>query len=100
MTQCLAADHADQGIRVNAVCPGVIETPMTAPLVANPDMRKVIDGMTPMGRMGQAEEIAAAVLFLASDDASYMTGAIIAVDGGLTAHTGQPNLPRLLAAAG
>jgi NAD(P)-dependent dehydrogenase (short-subunit alcohol dehydrogenase family) len=76
---------AKTGIRVNAVCPGVIETPMTAPLTANPEMRKLLDGMTPMGRMGQAEEIAAAVLWLCSDQASFVTGHPLVVDGGATA---------------
>ena len=76
---------AKAGIRVNAVCPGVIETPMTAPLVANPDMRKLLDSMTPMGRMGKAEEIASAVLWLCSDQASFVTGHPLVVDGGSTA---------------
>jgi len=85
LTRHGALRWAKAGIRVNAVCPGVIETPMTAPLVANADMRKVIDGMTPMGRMGQAEEIAAAVLWLCSDQASFVTGHPLVVDGGSTA---------------
>lgn len=85
LTRHGALRWAKAGIRVNAVCPGVIETPMTAPLVANPDMRKVIDGMTPMGRMGKAEEIAAAVLWLCSDQASFVTGHPLVVDGGSTA---------------
>lgn len=76
---------AQAGIRVNAVCPGVIETPMTAPLVADPAMRKLIDSMTPMGRMGRAEEIAEAVLWLCSDAASFVTGHALVVDGGATA---------------
>lgn len=84
LTRHGALRWAKAGIRVNAVCPGVIETPMTAPLTANPDMRKVIDGMTPMGRMGQAEEIAAAVLWLCSDQASFVTGHPLVVDGGAT----------------
>ena len=58
---------------------------MTAPLVSNPEMRKVIDGLTPMGRMGQAEEIAAAVLWLCSDQASFVTGHPLVIDGGATA---------------
>lgn len=85
LTRHGALRWAKTGIRVNAVCPGVIETPMTAPLAANPDMRKVLDGMTPMGRMGQAEEIAAAVLWLCSDQASFVTGHAMVVDGGATA---------------
>ncbi len=85
LTRHGALRWAKQGVRVNAVCPGVIETPMTAPLAANAEMRKVIDGMTPMGRMGQPEEIAAAVLWLCSDQASFVTGHPLVVDGGSTA---------------
>jgi NAD(P)-dependent dehydrogenase (short-subunit alcohol dehydrogenase family) len=76
---------AQAGIRVNAVCPGVIETPMTAPLVADPQMRAVIDGMTPMGRMGTALEIAEAVVWLCSPAASFVTGHAMVIDGGATA---------------
>jgi NAD(P)-dependent dehydrogenase (short-subunit alcohol dehydrogenase family) len=85
LTRHGALRWAKAGIRVNAVCPGVIETPMTAPLVGNPEMRKVIDGMTPMGRVGRAEEIAAAVLWLCSDQASFVTGHPLVIDGGATA---------------
>jgi len=85
LTRHGALRWAKNGIRVNAVCPGVIETPMTAPLASNPDMRKVLDGMTPMGRMGQPEEIAAAVLWLCSDQASFVTGHPLVIDGGATA---------------
>lgn len=84
MTKCLAADWARHGIRVNAVAPTYIETPMT---LANPDNRdRYASWMadTPMGRMGQPPEVASAVLFLASDAASLMTGAILNVDGGYT----------------
>ncbi|MBC2650108.1 SDR family oxidoreductase [Novosphingobium flavum] len=76
---------AKQGIRVNAVCPGVIETPMTAPLVANPEMKAMIDGMTPLGRFGTAMEIAEAVVWLCSPAASFVTGHAMVVDGGATA---------------
>lgn len=76
---------AQAGIRVNAVCPGVIETPMTAPLVQNPDIKKLMDSMTPMGRMGQASEIAEAVVWLCSPAASFVTGHAMVVDGGATA---------------
>ena len=85
LTRHGALRWAKSGIRVNCVCPGVIETPMTAPLAANPDMRKVLDSLTPMGRMGRAEEIAAAVLWLCSDQASFVTGHPLVVDGGATA---------------
>ena len=85
LTRHGALRWAKVGIRVNAVCHGVIETLMTAPLTANPEIRKVMDGMTPMGRMGRAEEIAAAVLWLCSDQASFVTGHPLVVDGGATA---------------
>ncbi len=76
---------AKGGIRVNAVCPGVIETPMTAPLMADPALKALIDGMTPMGRMGTAAEIAEAVVWLCSPAASFVTGHAMVVDGGNTA---------------
>jgi len=85
LTRHGALRWARAGIRVNAVCPGVIETPMTAPLTADPEMRKILDNMTPMGRMGRAEEIAAAVLWLCSDQASFVTGHPLVIDGGATA---------------
>jgi len=85
LTRHGALRWAQAGIRVNAVCPGVIETAMTEPLVANPEMRKVIDAMTPMGRMGKADEIAAAVVWLCSDAASFVTGHPMVIDGGATA---------------
>jgi NAD(P)-dependent dehydrogenase (short-subunit alcohol dehydrogenase family) len=85
LTRHGALRWAKAGIRVNAVCPGVIETPMTAPLIANPEMKALIDSMTPMGRMGQAEEIASAVVWLCSNQASFVTGHPLVIDGGSTA---------------
>lgn len=85
LTRHAALRWAQAGIRVNAVCPGVIYTAMTAPYVANPEMRKLIDSMTPMGRMGRVEEVAAAVLWLSSDAASFVTGHPLVIDGGATA---------------
>jgi len=85
LTRHGALRWAQVGIRVNCVCPGVVETPMTAPLTANPEMKKILDGMTPMGRMGKAEEIASAVMWLCSDQASFVTGHPLVVDGGATA---------------
>ncbi|MBS0255292.1 MAG: SDR family oxidoreductase, partial [Proteobacteria bacterium] len=85
LTRHGALRWAKAGIRVNAVCPGVIETPMTAPLTADPEMKKVLDSMTPMGRMGRADEIAAAAVWLCSDAASFVTGHAMVIDGGATA---------------
>ncbi|EQB13594.1 glucose 1-dehydrogenase [Novosphingobium lindaniclasticum] len=85
LTRHGALRWAKAGIRVNAVCPGVIETPMTAPLIANPQMKQVIEGMTPMGRMGKAEEIAEAVVWLCSDASAFVTGHPLVIDGGATA---------------
>lgn len=95
-SRSLALEHADQGIRVNAVCPGPIATPMTAVVGTMPEIEAEYAQAIPMGRMGEAEEVAAVVAFLASDDASYVTGAALVVDGGLTACTGQPNFRRRL----
>lgn len=90
MTRALAVDHARQGIRVNAVCPGDVETPMLlSGIVGRGDspeagLRKNGEAI-PMGRVGQPPEIAQAVLFLASDEASFVTGTTLLVDGGNTA---------------
>ena len=93
-TRALAIDHAREGIRVNAVCPGPIDTPLAAGILANPELADEYARRVPMGRVGKAEEIAGVVAFLASDDASYMTGAMVVVDGGLTASAGQPDFVR------
>lgn len=82
MTQTLGSRWAGDGIRVNAIAPGNIETPMTAPMAAVPSIVEEQIAHIPMGRFGTVEEIAPAVLFLSSSAASYVTGAVLAIDGG------------------
>ena len=93
-TRSLALDCARDGIRVNALCPGLIETAISAATLARPDDREAWLAPIPLGRTGTPEEMANVVAFLASGEASYITGSIITADGGVTAHTGQPNIPR------
>ena len=89
-TKTMAVDHAAQGIRVNALMPGVIDTPMPARSLtryADPEaMRSFWKQRHPIGRIGKPEEVARAALFLASDDSSFVTGTLLFVDGGWTAH--------------
>lgn len=85
LTQALALDFADRGIRVNAIAPGVIETAMGARWRASTANRRSVTMLTPMGRFGQPSEIANVALFLASDEASLVTGHTLCADGGLLA---------------
>jgi 3-oxoacyl-[acyl-carrier protein] reductase len=81
-TKSLSKEIARMGITVNAVCPGVIETPMTDAM--DPKEKEVLSGLIPMGRFGKPQDITGAVLFLASEQACYITGQVLTVDGGLT----------------
>jgi NAD(P)-dependent dehydrogenase (short-subunit alcohol dehydrogenase family) len=85
MTREIAVEYGRRGIRANALCPGPIETPLLAELMSDPERRARRLVHIPMGRLGRAEELAKAALFLASDDSSFMTGASLVVDGGITA---------------
>jgi NAD(P)-dependent dehydrogenase (short-subunit alcohol dehydrogenase family) len=88
LTRAAALDYADKGIRINAMCPGIIgNTPMAARVTKNydPDIIKAFVATEPIGRLGQPEEIAAAVLWLCSPAASFVIGHAMAVDGGILA---------------
>ena len=89
LTKAVAADHVRQGIRCNAICPGWVDTPINhahAKMLGGLDhVYKTIDSFQPIGRPGTSREIANVVLFLASDESSFMTGSIVSADGGMTA---------------
>ena len=84
-SRAAAAEGALSGIRVNVVVPAVVETPSTAGMLSDEATRKSTEKLIPMGRVGQPEDLANAILFLASDEASYITGAVLPVDGGRSA---------------
>ncbi len=79
----MALEWASDGIRANVVAPGLIETPLTAPIYANAEMRAARERVVPLGRIGRSDDVAEAVFFLASAATSYITGQIMAVDGGI-----------------
>jgi len=86
LTRNLAAHWVDDGIRVNAVAPGLIDTPMTAPMKAFPELLDAELRRGVIARMGSPDEVAAAVLFLSSEASAFTTGSVLAVDGGYLAH--------------
>jgi NAD(P)-dependent dehydrogenase (short-subunit alcohol dehydrogenase family) len=85
LTKTIAIQYAKQGIRCNAICPAGVDTPGVAAVTSDPVSRAGFDAQHPVGRMGRPEEIAAAATYLASDEAVWTTGVILAVDGGVTA---------------
>jgi NAD(P)-dependent dehydrogenase (short-subunit alcohol dehydrogenase family) len=85
LTKALAVEWAKSGVRVNALAPGYISTDMTLKMRERPELFNVWLEMTPMGRLGETSEVAAAVLYLASPASGYVTGAILSIDGGYTA---------------
>jgi meso-butanediol dehydrogenase/(S,S)-butanediol dehydrogenase/diacetyl reductase len=91
LTRVAAIEYAARGIRVNCVCPGAIDTPLLRPSLDLRGFGETTTAMIPMRRLGQPEEIAGCVMFLASDLASYVTGAALVADGGLTVQTGMPS---------
>ena len=85
LTKAMAVELAPHNIRVNSVAPTFIETPMTAPMLAKPEFRAFVDTMIPLGKIGKPEDVAAAVLYLASPAANMVTGTSLLIDGGWTA---------------
>jgi NAD(P)-dependent dehydrogenase (short-subunit alcohol dehydrogenase family) len=86
MSTVMAFEYAGRGVRVNALAPGYVISDMTAGGIANPDWNRTWTENTPMGRFARPEEMATCALFLASDAASYVTGAVLVADGGYTTH--------------
>ncbi|WP_034912624.1 SDR family oxidoreductase [Erwinia sp. 9145] len=89
-TRSLAMDYGEDGVRVNAICPGFTFTDLTEEMKNNPSLLNKFYDRIPLNRAGEPEDIADAIAFIASDDARYITGANLPVDGGLTASNGQP----------
>lgn len=85
LTRSLAAEWADRGVRVNAVAPGYVATELTLRGLTNPDWKREWLAATPLGRVAEPNEISPAVLYLASDASSYVTGSVLVIDGGYTA---------------
>jgi dihydroanticapsin dehydrogenase len=82
LTKCWALEYSKDKIRVNCICPGVVDTDMTKPFLKTQKDKEFMNNEHPIGRIGQPNEVAKAVMYFASDDASWITGAVLAVDGG------------------
>ncbi len=95
LTRSMAVSHGHQGVRVNVVCPGFTITPASKWMWSDPGIMGEWERLTPLGRGALPEEVAAAVAFLASGDATFITGHALVVDGGVSAATGGPNYKRL-----
>ncbi len=89
LTRSIAYRHGGEGVRANAICPGSIVTGMTSPLMQARDYVDGVSAATPLGRWGSAEEVAACVAFLASDDACFVSGDVMTVDGGFMTSQGK-----------
>jgi 2-keto-3-deoxy-L-fuconate dehydrogenase len=86
LTRALAVDHVEQGVRVNCICPGTVDSPWVRRLVEDVgESLPALEARQPMGRLGTPEEVAAAALYLAEDEAAFVTGSALVLDGGLTA---------------
>jgi NAD(P)-dependent dehydrogenase (short-subunit alcohol dehydrogenase family) len=85
LMRAMAADYAPDHIRVNAIVPGTIDTPMNGPVLSEPQNRAHYAEIAPARRLGKAEDLAGVAVFLASDDSDYCVGGVFTVDGGLTA---------------
>ena len=92
LTRALALDLGNKGVRVNSVCPSLTRTGMTSDMMEDEEMLAKFRERIPLGRVCEPHEVAAVIAFLASEDASFVTGANVAVDGGVSASNGQPPL--------
>ncbi len=86
MTKSMAIEYSQKGINVNAICPGMFTTSMTQNLLRNKEVKKMIESSVLLKRAGKTQEIAGLIIYLSSDECSYMTGSIITIDGGWTCH--------------
>jgi NAD(P)-dependent dehydrogenase (short-subunit alcohol dehydrogenase family) len=85
LTRVMAADYAQDGIRINALVPGATETPLIEELLADEETRQQLSALSPLGRLGRPEDVVGLAIFLASDEAGFCTGGVYMADGGLTA---------------